>query len=141
MTPGSFDAETSREMVGHERALVIEAKARVDADKGTFDPPAMTEGSYWSRCQGEFDFAVYKAQYDKRIEKAARATEEVTVDPALQKLIEEAVASEAKAVEQFKSGKEKALNSVVGKVIGAAKKAGLAADALAINAAIKAHIK
>ncbi len=126
MTPGSFDAETSREMVGHERALVIEAKARVDADKGTFDPPAMTEGSYWSRCQGE---------------KAARATEEVTVDPALQKLIEEAVASEAKAVEQFKSGKEKALNSVVGKVIGAAKKAGLAADALAINAAIKAHIK
>lgn len=41
MTQRSFDPDTSREMVGDERAREIESKARVDADagEGAYDPP------------------------------------------------------------------------------------------------------
>lgn len=66
MTPNSFDPATSREMTGDDRARTIEAKARADADKGTFDPPAHGDGSYWAQCQAAFERQVYTAQFHKR---------------------------------------------------------------------------
>lgn len=73
MTPKSFDAETSREMVGDERARTIETKARADADAGVYDPPAAAEAlSFWGQYQEEFARVVYSAQYKKRIDRNAR---------------------------------------------------------------------
>lgn len=68
ITPGSFDPETAREVVGEELANKIEAKARADADSLIYDPP--TSGglgdSWWSQCQKEFRSIVYREQFNKR---------------------------------------------------------------------------
>jgi hypothetical protein len=81
MIPRSFDAVTAREAVGDERARVIEAKARADADKGRegYKPPVYDEsGSYWSACQGEFERAVYRAQFSKRLARNERRAAQAT---------------------------------------------------------------
>lgn len=76
MTPQCFDTVTCREMAGDERARELETKARTDADKAMFDPPARTEGgSYWNKCQQEFAYFVYTAQYRKRTERNQRKLE------------------------------------------------------------------
>jgi hypothetical protein len=67
MTPRSFDPQTSREMVGDERARTIEAKARQDADSGIYSPPEPSGFvTYWGQAQDEFARAVYAAQWGKR---------------------------------------------------------------------------
>jgi hypothetical protein len=73
MTPGSFDAETSREMVGDERARKLEEKARTDADDKRYDPPLGIVGStYWSNCMTEFARVTYITQWRKRTERNQR---------------------------------------------------------------------
>lgn len=73
MTPGSFDPTTCREMVGDERARVIEAQARADADANTYAPPTSGEKlSYWAECQLEFQRRVYINQHQRRLERNAR---------------------------------------------------------------------
>ncbi len=50
-----------------------------------------------------------------------KGLEQISDEAALEKLALEAIAAIPKAVEQFKAGKEKALDSLVGKVMGATK--------------------
>jgi hypothetical protein len=73
--PGSFERETSRGMVGHERAEQIEAKARADAQAGNYAPPPFEpEGaSYWACRQAEFARCVYDFQYGSTTRKLERA--------------------------------------------------------------------
>ena len=66
MTPGAFDPETAREVIGDERARDIEAKARKDADSSTFDPPSTSVDIYWSSVQKEMESVLYCQQYVKR---------------------------------------------------------------------------
>ena len=154
MTPLSFDADTSKEMVGHERTLVIEAKARKDADASFasrddrdhlhFDPPAKRSdaSSYWGEVQYNFERKIYFSQYTARYDKHVRAAEEtVDADPALLKIIADVAASQPKAIVEFKTGKEKALNALVGMIIGQCKKTGVAFDATQINTLLKQHIQ
>lgn len=72
MTPKSFDPTTSREMVGDDRARVIEAKARADADAGRYEPPEASGSTYWARCQDEFATFVYIDQHRRRAARNAR---------------------------------------------------------------------
>lgn len=72
MTPGSFDHETSREIVGDAFARDLEAKARNDADAGTYDPPETKYGTYWDEVQGYMLRVVYDVQYGKRIRRNER---------------------------------------------------------------------
>ena len=57
----------------------------------------------------------------------------------LDKLIDEVIASEEKTVAEFKAGKDKALNALVGKVIGQIRKNQLSVqtDAFGITATLK----
>ena len=65
----------------------------------------------------------------------------IQIDPALDALINEAIASDPKAVQQFKAGKEKALNALVGKVIGQLKKQDQSPDAFAITTTMKKKLE
>ncbi len=82
ITPGSFDLETSREIVGDEVSREIEEAARRDADKETkigenkyFNPPDFLVKTYWDSCEKEFIFRVYCSQYQKRYERRIRKGE------------------------------------------------------------------
>lgn len=126
MTPGSFDPETSREMVGHDRALGIEKKARNDADKGIFDPPPKAIAkTYWDSCQNDFQYVTYCAQYEKRIAKRERVTENKPLNQDVLAIVKEVVASNSKAVAEYLAGKEKALNSLLGMVLKTTKGKGV----------------
>ena len=59
-------------MVGDERARIIEAKARADADTGTYAPPEGDSKTYWGQAQDEFARRVYIDQHHKRTERIAR---------------------------------------------------------------------
>ena len=74
MSPGSFDAETAREIVGDSRARVIESEARADADAGVFKPLGQWSGAatYWAHVQAEMERVVYTAQHAKRLERIKR---------------------------------------------------------------------
>lgn len=73
MKPGSFDQETAREMVGDERARVIEAKARVDADEGNYSPPEQPAArTYMDGVNAGMERVVYRTQFNKRVERNKR---------------------------------------------------------------------
>lgn len=69
---GSFDIVTAREITGDELARIIEAKARLDADSGQYDPPSVSGTTYWDRVVKTMHGVVYTAQYQKRIARIAR---------------------------------------------------------------------
>ena len=65
--PLSFDHETAREMTGDGQARTLEAKARADADAGTFDyRSAGLGGTYWAQVQESMHLKVYLEQFNKR---------------------------------------------------------------------------
>lgn len=171
MTPGSFDVETCREMIGHEPSKVIEAKARADAEKMTYDPPKLRAGhTFWGQCQDNFAFSLYYDAYTRRLEKKARIDADgdnydppadgcglLTYDLAYQlrveencenavdsgpldKIADEVLAANEKVVAQVKGGNDRAINALVGQVIGRCKKEGIQADAALINETLKRKI-
>ncbi len=75
----------------------------------------------------------------KAAEKQARV-DEVEDDPKLTALIDEVVAANPKAVAQFLEGKEKALNAVVGQVIGRMKNGWGPPNALKIAVLVKRQV-
>lgn len=72
ITPGSFDHDTAREMVGDAHARVIEAKARNDADSANFDPPKLEGATYFAQVQAQMRIVVYTTQYHKRAARNER---------------------------------------------------------------------
>lgn len=78
-----------------------------------------------------------KADAKKAIKDAREAG--VRIDPDLRIIIDHVLQEDQKAVTEFKGGKEKALNSLVGKVIGQIKKQKLSldTDAFTINRALR----
>jgi hypothetical protein len=76
MKPLSFDPVTAREMVGDDRARVIEKLAREHADQGedAFAPPraASAPSSPWAAYQEEFEAVVYREQFGRRLARNAR---------------------------------------------------------------------
>lgn len=61
-------------------------------------------------------------------------------DPALLALIEQVITVETKAISQYREGKEKALNAVVGKIIGLCKQQSIEADAFKITTLLKKQV-
>lgn len=79
MTPRSFDPITCRSIVGDERARLLEARAREDADSADLDepgaayrPPAAGEGTYWDQVRSESEIRTYWQAFQKRIERRRR---------------------------------------------------------------------
>ena len=104
---------------------------------GTFNPESVTK-KYTDLRDAELAAAAAREKQEKEEAKAARL-EAVQVDDVLDKLIDEVIASEEKAVAEFKAGKDKALNALVGKVIGQIRKNQLSVqtDAFGITATLK----
>jgi aspartyl-tRNA(Asn)/glutamyl-tRNA(Gln) amidotransferase subunit B len=87
----------------------------LDVLEKIFDPnPLIDEALAEIKAERDRADAAEKAQ--KKIELEARK-ESVVADPELLKILDEAIAQNPKAIAEFKAGKEKALNSVVGAVI------------------------
>lgn len=87
--------------------------------------------------------AELEAQAAVQKEAAMKAREDSVVeDPAVVAIIKDVIAAETKTVEQYKSGKEKALNALVGKVIGQIKQRNLsyADGAFGISKLLVKHI-
>jgi uncharacterized protein involved in high-affinity Fe2+ transport len=80
MTPGSFDPITAREITGDDLARTIEAKARQDADTGTFAPPVRDGATYWDNVQKQMQVVIYQEQYTKRLARNARKAKKVGAD-------------------------------------------------------------
>jgi hypothetical protein len=74
MIPLSFDPQTAREMTGDEAARVIEAKARSDADAGTFDPPK------WVCLRSQMQIVVYTDQFYRRDNRNRRKSGKPEID-------------------------------------------------------------
>lgn len=74
MSPGSFDEKTCRALVGDERARVIEAAARSQADKGEdWTPPAARPGvTYWDGVASSAESILSAMAYRKRKDRIAR---------------------------------------------------------------------
>jgi len=77
MTPGKFDIDTAREMLGDDLARNIESKAREDADGGvnSYSPPDMPCNTYWDSVMLEMRKAVYLSQFHRRILRNRRKAE------------------------------------------------------------------
>lgn len=99
-------------------------------DFDAFVKPFKDEFAKFQKEQADKEAAAKKAEREAR-------TASVKADDLLEKLIAEVIATETKAVAEYKGGKEKALNAMTGKVIGQMKKAGREPDAFAITTLLK----
>jgi aspartyl-tRNA(Asn)/glutamyl-tRNA(Gln) amidotransferase subunit B len=61
-------------------------------------------------------------------------------DGSIGRLIEEVIAQDTKAVVEFQSGKDKALNALVGKVMGLAKKNHINTDAFSVSELLRKRL-
>lgn len=66
MTPGSFDHATCRAVIGDDESRLIEAKARADADAGSYNPPDQDGETYWHLVQSAMRIVIYNEQHTKR---------------------------------------------------------------------------
>lgn len=85
----------------------------------------------------------HQAQAAEAAEKKAKREEReasVKSDPVMDAILDTVIAQGTKAVTEYKAGKEKALNALVGMVIGQLKKQGLDADAFTINRLLRQKI-
>jgi Asp-tRNA(Asn)/Glu-tRNA(Gln) amidotransferase B subunit len=86
--------------------------------------------------------AVERAAFDEKIKAAAKhadleARRQHNAIPAeFAAIIDQIIAANGKAVAEWKSGKEKAINAIVGQVIGAGRKNQLHADPMIIQEAV-----
>lgn len=71
------------------------------------------------------------------IERKAKVIE----DPVLMKIITEVASSQQKIISEFNSGKEKALNAVIGMIIKRCKENNIMPDVFNITMLLKEHIK
>lgn len=73
MTPGSFDPDTCRSVVGDARARDLEADARATAESGApLVRPPSSATSYWGAVQEEMEWRVRVQAHAKRTERIAR---------------------------------------------------------------------
>lgn len=75
MTPGSFDIDTCKEVVGDARMRIIESKARADADAGVKASPPEESNHYWDRVRTQMEWVVYTTTHQKRLERIQRIKE------------------------------------------------------------------
>lgn len=75
MKAGSFDLDTSKEVIGDDIMRQVELKARNDADSLSYSPPPLVDErdtSYWRSVTLQMRKTVYDAQYSKRIARNER---------------------------------------------------------------------
>ena len=119
MKPGSFDIDTSKEIIGDADTREIEAAAKADFDVGIVNDPytlfPRKEGdTMWDGCIQEFRCVIYRHAYETRRLKAQRTAVVFEDDPELVAILE--TLRESKAFIEYASGKEKAFGGIVGSV-------------------------
>jgi hypothetical protein len=80
MTPGQFDAATCRELLGDQRARIVEASARGHADAAdinnpgeAYSPPRIPAGTtYWDGIVAEAERITYYQAFQRRLERMRR---------------------------------------------------------------------
>lgn len=110
----------------------------LDELAGRFDPAAVLKPYRELQVKAEAEAAAREA--DRKVEQLKAREATVKEDPILMVIIDEVLSDGAKAVEEFKAGKEKALNSLIGKVIGAAKGKGFQPDAFTVHRLLERRI-
>ena len=80
ITPGSFDIETCKTIVGDDRCRILESSAREHAGKGLLpvsdEDNIFTKGSsYWDKAQLTMQYTVWIEAYIKRNERLVRMNE------------------------------------------------------------------
>lgn len=114
----------------HDYSLLDLIEKKVDLQAIT--APFHERKRAYDRAQDEADKAEKKAAADER-------KQSVKADPALDEILTAAIAANPKPVEEFRSGKEKALNAVVGFVMKEIKAKGIqvADAAFTVNTLLK----
>ena len=64
-----------RQFVGDDRARVIEAKARADAERGDFCPPQREARTYQADLLLSAEYSTYAQAFHKRTERIKRKSE------------------------------------------------------------------
>jgi len=103
----------------------------LDELEGRFDPQAILRPLLEERSRAAAEAAAREEQRKAEQLKARAAA--VQEDPALASIIDQVLATGSKAVEEFRAGKEKALNALVGQVLGLSKARNLQTDAFAVR--------
>ena len=107
----------------------------LDEIEGKFDPSAPS-APFVERAAEEQAILDKKEAEEKRKRMQDRING-IDTDKRLEIIITEVVKDNEKAVNEYRSGKEKALNSLVGQVIGKSKKEGGNCDAFVISTMLK----
>lgn len=81
MTPKSFDISTAKEWVGDADVRTIEAKALLDAETNTFDPPNLQAATYAGKVSCTMRDVVYAAAFEKRKARILRIKEKAPNEP------------------------------------------------------------
>ena len=76
MTPKSFDETTCKELIGHDKVLHIETRARKLVEDGETIPPFTPLGeTYWSGVLEIAEYVILTTTYLKRVERLKRMQE------------------------------------------------------------------
>jgi hypothetical protein len=86
MTPGGFDPVTCRELIGDQRARIVEASARAHADAADIEnpgasyrpPTALADSSYWTGVISEAERILYFSTFQRRLERMRRKASTAT---------------------------------------------------------------
>jgi hypothetical protein len=117
MTPKSFDIQTCSEMIGDDRQRYINRLVDEDIESGHIRGwPVDESKSYWSQASQEFERITYMSAYRNKLERMARI--DVDFDPSKEFVltVKSVVDKNDKALQEYKSGKEKALGAIIGQV-------------------------
>lgn len=127
-------------MVIERAGKLIEAHewGLLDQIAGLFKPNEITKK--YKELNLELDRKEAEKEAAWKALEATRRALQVKEDPQLLALIDETISSETKAITEYLSGKEKALNAVVGKIIGLCKKQSVQADAFKITTLLKKRL-
>ena len=119
--PFSFDLETCKEMLGEDTVRKLEEQAGADIKNGTHTDYTIDthEPHCWDQriWRQRFKKIVYDSAYNMKQEKLERLNTKFEIDPELMESCKMQIEKLPKAWEEFKSGKDKALGSLMGPMV------------------------
>ena len=133
---GGLEPKTPPDMVviRHEFDLFDELEGKFD--RRAIAAPYLAANKIEDQKAGE----VADAEKKRVKEVAVAMRTAVGLKPELHAIMLEVVAAEPKAIAEYRAGKEKALNALVGKIIGSARKVNLTGEAGTITVSLKNHL-
>jgi hypothetical protein len=117
MTPKSFDTDTCNEMIGDARQRYINRLVDEDIKSGYIRGwPVDESKSYWAQASQEFERISYMSAYKNKLDRMARIDVEFVPSKEFVLTVKDVVGKNDKVLQEYKSGKEKALGAIIGQV-------------------------